>query len=92
MWSSIKTHGSKVITRNTFHGDPRLSKLWRWRARRSQVERQFDCTIRQRKRTSKLPLSKNFLSIAIKKSGASCDVHASSRNISVANSTLATKA
>ena len=37
----IKTHGSKVITRNTFHGDPRQS-LWRWRAQagRSQVKRQ----------------------------------------------------
>ena len=22
MWSSIKTQGSKVMTRNTFHGDP----------------------------------------------------------------------
>ena len=25
MWSSIKTHGSKVMMRNTFHGDPRPS-------------------------------------------------------------------
>ena len=24
-------HGSKVMTRSTFHGDPRPS-LWRWRA------------------------------------------------------------
>ena len=34
-------HGSKVMMRNTFHGDPRPS-LWRWRARagRFQVEKQ----------------------------------------------------
>ena len=36
-----KKYGSKLVTRNTFHGDPTLS-LWRWRAQAgsSHVERQ----------------------------------------------------
>ena len=58
-----------------------------------EVERQVcnDRTLRQRKRMSKLLSSKNFQSKA-KKCGASSDVHASSRNILVANSTLVIKA
>ena len=43
MWSSIKRMGSKVMTRNIFHGNP-ISKLslWRWRAQadRSHVDKQ----------------------------------------------------
>ena len=41
LWCLIKTYGLKVVTTNTFHGDPRQS-LWRWTAQagRSHVERQ----------------------------------------------------
>ena len=58
----------------TFHGDPRPS-LWRWRAQAGRSRGKFDRTLRQRKRTSKLLSSKNFLSKA-KKRGASRNVHA----------------
>ena len=66
---------------------------WGWiaEAGRYQVERHVWAALRQRKLRSKLLLSKNFLSKA-KKRGASRDVHASSRNILVANSTLEIKA
>ena len=33
-------HGSKVVTRNTFHGDPKPS-LWRWRAQAGRCHVEF---------------------------------------------------
>ena len=63
-WISLKVHGSKVMTIDTFHGDPRLS-LWQWRApaESSHIERKIRSTPRQQKRTSMLLLSKNFLAL-----------------------------
>ena len=79
---SLKVHGSKVMMISTFHGMNRPS-LWRWRAP-ADSSRKIDCTPRQRKRTSKLLLSKNLLAlIKAKKRSASRDVHASLRNTSL---------
>ena len=62
---SLKMHGLKVMTINTFHSDPRPS-LWisREPEDKSHIERGHRLLPRQRKRTSKLLLSKNLLALS----------------------------
>ena len=89
MWSSIKTHGSKAMTRNTFHGDPRPSLC----TSGSQVDRQVGSHSQAaKKKTSKLLLSKNFLAPKLRSVVPSRDVHASSRSILATNFILTIKA
>ena len=88
MWSSIKTHGSKVMTRNTFHGNP-IGHLCGGGERR-QVERgKFDRPSGSENERAGYCCRKT--GSKAKKCGASRDMHASSRKIliSVANCTLA---
>ena len=65
MWNSLKMHGSKVMTINTFHGDPK-SSLWILREPedRSHIEREDDRSPDSKKQTSKLLLSKNMLALS----------------------------
>ena len=75
---SDKTYVSKVMTRNTFHGDPRPS-LWRWRTRadRSHVYK-FDRTPKsENKQVTQYATGSKLRSV----------VHANSRNILVADFT-----
>ena len=51
-FDTLKTHGSKVMARNTFNGDPRPS-LWRAQAGRSQVKRQVSSQLYSSKSTSR---------------------------------------
>ena len=85
MWSSIKTHGSKIMTKNTFHGDPRQS-LWRWRAQAEISGREASLIAPSGSENERVSCFCQKLSGSkAKKRGASRDVHASSRSILVAN-------
>ena len=80
MWISLKMHGSKVMTINTFQGDPRLS-LWRWRATAdsSHIERQIRSHSQTAKANEQAAVVEKLSALKLRlKRGASRDVHASS--------------
>ena len=76
-------HGSKVMTMNTFHGDPRPS-LWRCRAPAdsSHIERQNQSHPQTAKTNVQVYAAfvEKLTGSRAKKRSASRDVHESSRN------------
>ena len=78
-------HRSKVMTRNTFHGDSRPC-LWRWRAQAGR-EASLIAPIGSENERVRYCIEK----LKARKRGASRDVYTSSRNILVANFILAIK-